>query len=111
MQMSRLPANHPVPGGLRRQHAEHVYLVAQGQAAEPEIDQVSTSWRRSANQYHVDPDSREAPRILTSREVSEHRGPLDQLVFSAQGELDRLYAVVREAGYTLLFCDNMGIAV
>src|SRR4029077_18583372 len=36
---------------------------------------------------------------------------VDQLVFSAQGELDRLYAVVREAGYTLLFCDNAGIAV
>jgi AraC-like DNA-binding protein len=109
--MSRLPASHPVPSSLRRQHAEHVYLVAQGEAAEPEIDQVSTSWRRSANQYHVDPDSREAPRILTSREVSERRGLVDQLVFSAQGELDRLYAVVREAGYTLLFCDNAGIAV
>lgn len=36
---------------------------------------------------------------------------LDQVVFGAQEELDRLYQVVREAGYTILFCDNMGVAV
>src|SRR5580700_5621264 len=111
MLMSRLPANHAVPGSLRAQHGEHVYLVAQGQGAELGIDEVASSWQRSANRFGVDPDSREAPRILTSREVSERRGLVDQLVFSAQGELDRLYAVVREAGYTVLFCDTAGIAV
>src|SRR5229473_5645007 len=93
------------------QHSEQVYLVAQGKALEPRIDEVSPSWQRSANQYRVDPDSREAPRILTSREVNDRREPLDELVFSAQEELDRLYKVVREAGYTLLFCDNTGVAV
>src|SRR5713226_3828344 len=97
--------------GRPAQHSEQVYLVAQGQAAEPDIDEVSTSWQRSAAQYHVDPDSREAPRILTSPEVNQRREPLDQLVFSAQEELDRLYKVVREAGYTILFCDNTGVAV
>src|SRR5712664_1651894 len=92
-------------------HSEQVYLVAQGDASKPALDGVSPSWRRSANQYRVDPDSREAPRILTSREVDELREPLDELVFSAQEEFDRLYKVVREAGYTLLFCDNTGVAV
>jgi AraC-like DNA-binding protein len=111
MPMSRLPINHSVRGSRRAQHADQVYLVAQGQAADPIIDEVSTSWQRSAGQYHVDPDSREAPRILTSREVKERREPLDRLVFSAQEEVDRLYNVVREAGYTLLFCDNTGVAV
>ena len=109
--MSRPPADHPVPGSLRAPHAERVYLVAQGQAATPSVDEVATSWQRSANQYRVDPDSREAPRILTFGEVHERRDALDQLVFSAQEEIDRLYKVVREAGYTILFCDNTGVAV
>src|ERR1700719_5358654 len=111
MPMSRPPANHPVPGSPRARHSEQVYLVAQGLVSEPGIEEVSTSWQRSAAQHHVDPDSREAPRILTFPEVKEHREPLDQLVFSAQEELDRLYKVVREAGYTILFCDNAGVAV
>jgi AraC-like DNA-binding protein len=111
MPMSRTPANHPVPESPRVRHSEQVYLVAQSQTSEPGIDEVSTSWQRSAAQHHVDPDSREAPRILTFPEVKEHREPLDQLVFSAQEELDRLYKVVREAGYTILFCDNAGVAV
>ena len=89
--MSRLPANHAVPGSLRAQHGEHVYLVAQGQGAELGIDEVASSWQRSANRFGIDPDSREAPRILTAREVNERREAHDQLVFSAQEELDRLY--------------------
>jgi transcriptional regulator of acetoin/glycerol metabolism len=72
---------------------------------------VSTSWRRSATEYGVDPDSSEAPRILMSDELKQLREPLDQLIFSAQEEIDRLYKVVREAGYTLLFCDTAGVAV
>src|ERR1700694_53125 len=111
MPMSRPPANHPVPGSPRVRHSEQVYLVAQGQASEPGIEEVSTSWQRSAGQHDGDPDSREATRILPSLEEKEHREPLDQLVFSAQEELDRLYKVVREAGYTILFCDNAGVAV
>jgi AraC-like DNA-binding protein len=72
---------------------------------------LSASWQRCANKYGVDPDRGEAPRILTSRELKDLRGPLDQLVFSAQEEIDRLYKVVREAGYTILFCDTTGVAV
>jgi transcriptional regulator of acetoin/glycerol metabolism len=95
----------PVP------HAEHVSLVAQGDTPTGVVDEVSTSWRRSANEHGVNPDSREAPRILTSHEIKQLQEPLDQLIFSAQEEIDRLYKVVREAGYTLLFCDTAGVAV
>jgi AraC-like DNA-binding protein len=93
------------------QHSQQVYLTVQGELLEGRTEEVSPSWQRSANEYHVDPDSREAPRILTSREINDRREPLDELVFGAQEELDRLYKVVREAGYTLLFCDNTGVAV
>jgi transcriptional regulator of acetoin/glycerol metabolism/AraC-like DNA-binding protein len=92
-------------------HAERVHLVAQEDAPVPGAEEISNSWRRSANQHGVDPDSSEAPRILTSHELKEVREPLDRLILSAREELDRLYKVVREAGYTVLFCDTAGVAV
>ena len=78
-------------------HAEHVLSVAQGDTPSGRIEEVSTSWRRSANEHGVNPDSGEAPRILMSGELKPLREPLDQLIFSAQEEIDRLYKVVREA--------------
>ena len=108
--MSRVMVRHPVPSVLAK-HADHVHSVVEGRRAEPTSAEVSNSWHRSVHQHRVDPDGHEAPRILTSREVSERREPLDQLILSAQDELDRLYKLVREAGYTLLFCDNAGVAV
>jgi transcriptional regulator of acetoin/glycerol metabolism/AraC-like DNA-binding protein len=89
--MARPPPSIEMPVS----HAEHVLLIAQGDTAASGIEEVSTSWQRSANKHGVDPDSSEAPRILTS----------------AQEEIDRLYKLVREAGYTLLFCDTGGVAV
>jgi AraC-like DNA-binding protein len=92
-------------------HAQSVYWVTQGEVPAGRIEEVSSSWQRSANQFGVDPESGKAPRILTSHELRPLREPLDRLIFSAQEEIDRLYKVVREAGYTLLFCDTAGIAV
>jgi AraC-like DNA-binding protein len=92
-------------------HAQQVYWVTQGEAPAGRIEEVSSSWQRSANEFGVDPESSEAPRILTSYELRPLREPLDRLIFSVQEEIDRLYKVVREAGYTLLFCDTAGIAV
>ena len=93
------------------QHAEDVYLVAQGNTPPIGIEPVSASWRRSATEHRVDPLSGEAPRILLPHELKDFREPLDELIFSAQEEIDRLYRVVREAGYTVLFCDTAGVAV
>ena len=57
------------------------------------------------------PDNSAAPRILTANEVKVLREPLDKLIFSARSEIDRLYALVRPAGYALLFCDMTGSVV
>ena len=92
-------------------HAQHVYWVTQGKVPAGRIEEVSSSWQRSANEFGVDAGSSEAPRVLSSYELRPLREPLDRLIFSAQEEIDRLYKVVREAGYTLLFCDTTGIAV
>jgi hypothetical protein len=93
------------------QHAEDVYSVAQGNTPPIGLDQVSASWRRSAIEHRVDPLNSEAPRILLPHELKDFREPLDELIFIAQEEIDRLYRVVREAGYTVLLCDTAGIAV
>jgi AraC-like DNA-binding protein len=93
------------------QHADHVYLVAQGGVPGRGIEEVSTSWQRCVNQYGVNPIDDKAPNILTSHELKGARQPLEELVVCAQGEIDRLYKMVRQAGYTLLLCDAAGVAV
>ena len=98
-------------GDTPAQHAEDVYSVAQGNTPPIGIEPVSASWRRSATEHGVDPLNSEAPRILLLHELKHFREPLDELIFSAQEEIDRLYRVVREAGYTVLFCDTAGVAV
>ncbi len=92
-------------------HAERVYSIAEGATPPSGVEDVSSSWQRSANKHGVDPADRTAPRILTTGELKPLREPLDELVFSAQEEIDQLYRVVREAGYTLLFCDSSGVAI
>jgi AraC-like DNA-binding protein len=92
-------------------HAQHVGSVAEGAAPLPGLEEVSSSWQRSATKYGVDPVDSKAPRILTSGELKNCREPLDRLIFSAQEEINQLYKVVREAGYVVLFCDSSGVAV
>jgi AraC-like DNA-binding protein len=93
------------------QHAAQVYLVAEGGTPTPGTEKVQASWRRCANTYGVNPAATDAPRILTRQELTNFRQPLDELVFSAHEEIDRLYQLVREAGYTVLLCDAAGVAV
>ena len=65
----------------------------------------------TASMNSVDPLDSRAPRILTTGEVKDSGQPLGNLISTAQEELDRLYKVVREAGYTILFCDTAGVAI
>jgi AraC-like DNA-binding protein len=93
------------------QHAEHVYAVSEADIALPGVGDVLASWRRSAREHGVDPVRDEPPRILAPSEIEDLRGPVDELIFTAQDEIDRLYRLVGGAGYTILFCDTGGVAV
>src|SRR5881296_3091596 len=73
--------------------------------------QVFQSWRRSAIDHHINPDSRVSPHIITESELKTSREPLDNIIFQAQEEMDRLYAIVRHAGYVVLLCNTQGIAI
>jgi AraC-like DNA-binding protein len=92
-------------------HTDDIARVLQGRNRDPVVDEVSDSWRRSQTQYHVELDSHSAPNVLTEREVTNRREPLSSLILHAQEEVDRLYSIVREAGYVVLLCDTEGIAV
>ena len=84
-------------------HIDRVYAIADGAAPPAAYDEVSTSWQRSVKQYGIDPASPEQPRILTDGELKELREPLAKPIIDAQDELDRLYKVVGQAGYVVLF--------
>jgi AraC-like DNA-binding protein len=75
------------------------------------FDEVAASWRRSAENHRIDSASMVAPHVLTTAELRESREPIEAMVRAAQSELDRLYGVVRRAGYVVLFCDTNGVAI
>jgi len=91
-------------------HLDRV-LKATLECAPKSSDPIAMSWCRSAKSHRVDPDSKAAPSILTSGELSERREPLAKLMADAREELDQLYAVVKNARYTVLLCDDQGVAV
>src|SRR5258708_21914424 len=93
------------------EHAEDVYSVAEGGTPPLGIQAVSSSWQRSAKKHGLDPLDSKAPRILTCAELKHFREPLAKRISIAQEEVDELYEVVREAGYTGLLCDSAGVAV
>jgi transcriptional regulator of acetoin/glycerol metabolism len=94
-----------------RRHLETVAAALEGETRSGAAELVSHSWRRSAEFHKVDPESREAPRILTEGELRHSREPVESVVRTAQPELDRLHEIVGQAGYVTLFCDANGVAI
>ena len=74
-------------------------------------DEVSSSWHRSAVEYGIDPDSRAAPHVVTDGELQSARAPLTALLGYAYEEIERLYAIVRQAGYTVLVSNPLGLVI
>ena len=96
---------------MERDDVDQVFRAAEGGPPTPGTEKVQASWKRCANTYGVNPAAADAPRILTRQELTDFRQPLDELIFSAHEEIDRLHRLVREAGYTVLLCDATGVAV
>jgi transcriptional regulator of acetoin/glycerol metabolism len=96
---------------LLRRHSEAVNATIGGEANRIEIEVVSHSWRRSAELHHIDPESREPPRILTESTLRLSKEPVECLMRAAQPELDGLHRIVGNAGYVTLLSDTDGVAV
>src|SRR5262249_29711781 len=77
----------------------------------PDVEPLRGSWQRSADRYHIEQGSRQAPCILTAQELSVSRAPVDELVGVAADENDRLFAAVGKVGYALLFTTADGVVV
>ena len=92
-------------------HFDHVHSVVANPNAIAGAEDVSTSWRRCLSDHSVDPASREAPRILTSHELKDARGPVDELVAVAQEEIVRLHGIVGKVGYAVLLTSSDGVVV
>jgi transcriptional regulator of acetoin/glycerol metabolism len=93
-----------------RRHIETVSAAVRGEANCVEIEAVSHSWRRSL-ELHIDPESREPPRVLTESALRLSKEPIERVMRAAQPELDRLHQIVGNAGYVTLLCDTEGVAV
>src|SRR5258706_2521621 len=77
----------------------------------PDLEPVRASWQRSADRYHLAQDSRQAPWILTTQELSVSTAPVDELIGIAAPENARLFAAVGKVGYALLFTAADGVVV
>jgi transcriptional regulator of acetoin/glycerol metabolism len=70
-----------------------------------------TSWRRCLTAHHLDPEIKNAPHIITEKEIRDSSEPLRNVILHAQEELDRLYAIVGPQQYVVLLCNQDGVAI
>ena len=92
-------------------HVDQIESVIQGLHIVSGAEEVEESWRRCTAGYRLNPNSRSAPNVLTDSELRVPREAAGGVISYAQEELDRLYAILREAGYVILLCDSEGIAI
>jgi len=102
------------PIGQRGKRVSHVDLIqsaASGAGVPFEPAEVLDSWRRCTIEHHINPDRPAMPHIITASELRASRERLGKILDLAQEEIDRLYAIVSQEHYVVLFCDTQGIAI
>ena len=100
-----------VPQNAESRHLDQIDSIAQGKVPSKDMEDVSASWRRCTTELLIDPESRSAPHILTEKELRILRESLTEGIFCIQEEIDRLYAIVRHAGYVVLLCNTEGVVI
>jgi len=79
-----------------------------GEGASPRL---VSSYRRSLEQYHLDPGATVGPRILTTPELRDIR-QREEPVLRASGQcLSQLHEMVREADYCVMLTDAAGVTI
>ena len=95
----------------KSRHLAQIESVTQGRVPTKDVEEVSSSWQRSASELLINPESRAAPHIATESELRIFREPHTRAIISAQEEIDRLFAIVRQEGYVVLLCNTEGVAI
>ncbi|AMS22451.1 sigma-54-dependent Fis family transcriptional regulator [Pseudomonas synxantha] len=94
-----------------REHVDCVSRVVRNadrlpQAPVPAL--IFDSWRRSMEQYHLDPGSLQGPRILTEPLLKECRERAELFMRIASEEVGQLHHRVRHADYCVMLTDAQG---
>lgn len=101
----------PAVGRAAPEGSDRIYSVIEAEGGAAHLEEVADSWRRSLSDFHVDPQSVEAPRVLTAQELLDARGPVEDLIDIAREENDRLHEIVGKVGYVVLFTSPQGVVV
>jgi AraC-like DNA-binding protein len=107
-----VPYEHPIgQRGKKVSHVDVIQAVASGASVPFELAELVDSWRRCTIEHHINPDRPAMPHIITASELRASRERLGNILDLAQEEVDRLYAIVSQEHYVVLFCDTEGIAI
>lgn len=92
-------------------HLAQIESVTRGRVPTTDVNQISSSWQRCARELLINPESRTGPHVVTDSELRVYREPLSRAIISAQEEIDRLLAIVRQEGYVVLLCNTEGVTI
>jgi len=102
-----------MPYVSQTRHIDRVRNVIEGRMSSPGADgtRLASSYRRSLEQYHLDPGATIGPRILSVPELRDVQ-QREETVLRASGEcLSRLHETVREADYCVMLTDAAGVTI
>ncbi len=107
------PGGSSCPYVPSTRHIDRICNVIEGRTQRPGADgkRLASSYRRSLEQYHLDPGATAGPRILTVPELRDvqHR---EESFLRASGQcLSRLHEMVREADYCVMLTDAKGVTI
>jgi transcriptional regulator of acetoin/glycerol metabolism len=96
-------------------HIDRVRSVIEGRVLNAGVDadslRLASSYRRSLEQYHLDPGATIGPRVLTVPELRDVQ-QREETVLRASGQcLSRLHETVREADYCVMLTDAQGVTI
>ena len=94
-------------------HLERVHDLIAGRLLNPgdDVARLVSSYRRSLDDYRLDPASTTGPRILTQGELRAVQQSEEGFLRSTGQCLPRLHAMVREAGYCVILANARGVTI
>ena len=95
-----------------RRHADQVYSVVKKGIQPPGVhysSDISRSWSRCLEEYHLDPDMVPEPVVLEGAVLRERQERMCDLLSLARAEMTNLYQQVAGSGYAILLVDTGGV--
>lgn len=103
-----------MPSSYSRAHVDHVSRVLRTADRAPTLPVPSVivdSWRRSMQNYRLDPGSLQGPRIVDAYQLQEHRQRVEEFLRIAGNEVSRLHGRVSGADYCVMLTDTQGCTI